>query len=66
MDFVVNFSVCLSRDCYFETYCKFNLEFMLGEVKVVEVAIKHKSISPSRVKTEEGRWRSTICMKVKV
>ena len=30
---------------------------MLGEVKVEEVAIKHKSISPSRVQTEEGRWR---------
>ena len=26
---------------------------MLGEVKVEEVAIKHKSISPSRVQTEE-------------
>ena len=57
--------MCLSRDCYFETYCKFNLEFMLGEVKVVEVAIIHKSISPPRVKTEECGWRATICMKVK-
>ena len=55
-------------DCYFETYwhCKFDLEFMLGEVKVVEVAIIHKSISPPRVQTGEGGWRSTICMKVKV
>ena len=46
--------------------CKFNLEFMLGEVKVVEVAIKHELISPSRVQTGESGWRSTICMKVKV
>ena len=64
MDFVVNFSVVSFKKFLFRD--QFNLEFMLGEVKVIEVAIKHKSISPSRVQTEECRWRSTICMKVKV
>ena len=64
MDFVVNFPVVSFKKFLFRD--QFNLEFMLGEVKVVEVAIKHKSFSLPCAQTEESRWRSTICMKVKV